>query len=66
MRTGDGPTLAAGTVPVADGLGNVLHAPRGGLNADEAALVALEPDWTRTCRLTTKYRAITKLGFLRN
>jgi hypothetical protein len=50
---------------VADGLGNVLHAPRRGLNADEVALVA-EPDWTLTCRLTTKYRAITKLGFLRN
>ena len=52
-------------MPVADGLGNVLHAPRRGLNADEVALVA-EPDWTLTCRLTTKYRAITKLGFLRN
>jgi hypothetical protein len=55
---GGRPSFIFGMKPVADGLGNALHAPRRGLNADEAALVALEPDRTFTCRPTTKYRLI--------
>jgi hypothetical protein len=51
---------------VADGLGIAPHRLRCGLSADELALVAREADWTHTCRPTTKYHLITKLGFLRN
>jgi hypothetical protein len=66
MCTRDGPTQPAGTVPVADALGIALHTLRRGLDADQVALVAREPDWTLTCLLTTTYRLIIKLGFLSN